>query len=149
MFIESVVVLIRQTNHFRVTRALRPLFLIDTHYFRGVRRLDLDQSFSFRPLFIFKREIIGVLWYMYKDVINFHFVLIYSQMAESVKCSNQFKNCVTVGHEECVMINLYTVKDLPLITELVARFWCPYLQSWNSFSFSCSSFWFSQYLVSL
>lgn len=42
MFIESVVVLIRQTNHFRVTRALRPLFLIDTHYFRGVRRSDSD-----------------------------------------------------------------------------------------------------------
>ncbi|XP_061183466.1 two pore channel protein 1-like [Saccostrea echinata] len=50
MFIESVVVLIRQTNHFRVTRALRPLFLIDTHYFRGVRRISRQILMSLPPI---------------------------------------------------------------------------------------------------
>ncbi len=38
MAVESVVILIRQSSHFRVTRALRPIFLIDNHYCRGVRR---------------------------------------------------------------------------------------------------------------
>ncbi|XP_063396225.1 two pore channel protein 1-like isoform X1 [Mytilus trossulus] len=38
VFIETIVVIIRQHNHFRVTRSLRPLFLIDTYYCRGVRR---------------------------------------------------------------------------------------------------------------
>jgi two pore calcium channel protein 1 len=39
MFIEAVTVMIRQESHFRVTRALRPVFLLDAHYCRGVRRL--------------------------------------------------------------------------------------------------------------
>ncbi|GFV56391.1 two pore calcium channel protein 1 [Trichonephila clavipes] len=38
MIIEAVVVLGRQTSHFRVTRALRPVFLIDNHYCKGIRR---------------------------------------------------------------------------------------------------------------
>ena len=38
MYTEAIIVLIRMENHFRVTRALRPLFLIDTHYCYGVRR---------------------------------------------------------------------------------------------------------------
>ena len=38
MMIEALVVLIRADNHFRVTRALRPIFLIDNHFFGGVRR---------------------------------------------------------------------------------------------------------------
>jgi 2-keto-4-pentenoate hydratase len=39
MFTEAVTVMIRQESHFRVTRALRPVFLLDAHYCRGVRRL--------------------------------------------------------------------------------------------------------------
>lgn len=38
MFIEAIVVIIRQSNHIRVTRALRPIFLLDSNYCRGVRR---------------------------------------------------------------------------------------------------------------
>ena len=38
MFVEAIVVLIRGNNHFRVTRALRPIFLIDNHYCGGIRR---------------------------------------------------------------------------------------------------------------
>jgi two pore calcium channel protein 1 len=38
MFVEAVVVLVRGNNHFRVTRALRPIFLIDNYYCGGVRR---------------------------------------------------------------------------------------------------------------
>ena len=41
MYAEAITVLIRKENHFRVTRALRPLLLIDTHYCYGVRRWAL------------------------------------------------------------------------------------------------------------
>merc|ERR1719334_1116534 len=36
--IEAFAVIISGSNHFRITRALRPLFLIDCRYARGVRR---------------------------------------------------------------------------------------------------------------
>lgn len=39
MIIEALVVLIRRDSHFRVTRALRPVFLIDNHYCGGIRRV--------------------------------------------------------------------------------------------------------------
>lgn len=77
MFIESVVVLIRQTNHFRVTRALRPLFLIDTHYFRGVRRISRQILMSLPPIlelifllmfFILIFSILG--FYLFSQVAN-------------------------------------------------------------------------------
>ena len=38
MLAEAIVVLVRQSSHFRVTRALRPIFLVDNYYFGGVRR---------------------------------------------------------------------------------------------------------------
>lgn len=38
MIAESILVLVRQSSHFRVTRALRPIFLLDNHHFGGVRR---------------------------------------------------------------------------------------------------------------
>ena len=38
MYFEAMVVLYRQTNHFRITRCLRPIFFIDTYLMFGVRR---------------------------------------------------------------------------------------------------------------
>uniref|UniRef100_A0A1B6DU32 EF-hand domain-containing protein n=2 Tax=Clastoptera arizonana TaxID=38151 RepID=A0A1B6DU32_9HEMI len=38
MFVEAMIVLVRQSSHFRVTRALRPIFLVDTRHLGGVRR---------------------------------------------------------------------------------------------------------------
>lgn len=38
MYVEAITVLIRQENHIRITRALRPIFFIDTYYMGGVRR---------------------------------------------------------------------------------------------------------------
>ena len=38
MFVEAIIILIRHTSHFRVSRALRPLFLLDSDYVHGVRR---------------------------------------------------------------------------------------------------------------
>ena len=38
MYVEVITVLIRQQNHFRITRALRPIFFIDNYLMNGVRR---------------------------------------------------------------------------------------------------------------
>ncbi|XP_071945842.1 two pore channel protein 1-like [Antedon mediterranea] len=48
MYLEAIVVIIRQASHFRVTRALRPIFLIDCHFLGGVRRV-LRQIFQSLP----------------------------------------------------------------------------------------------------
>ncbi|CAN7985146.1 unnamed protein product, partial [Ixodes hexagonus] len=51
MFVEALVVAARQSNHFRVLRALRPIFLIDNHYLGGVRRLTRQILQSLPPVF--------------------------------------------------------------------------------------------------
>ncbi|MBZ3871526.1 Two pore calcium channel protein 1 [Sciurus carolinensis] len=50
-FIEAIVVLVRQTSHVRVTRALRCIFLVDCRYCGGVRR-NLRQIFQSLPPFV-------------------------------------------------------------------------------------------------
>ncbi|XP_061585082.1 two pore channel protein 1 isoform X3 [Cololabis saira] len=50
-FVEAIVVLVRQTSHVRVTRALRPIFLVDCRYCGAVRR-NLRQIFQSLPPFI-------------------------------------------------------------------------------------------------
>ncbi|KAK6620619.1 hypothetical protein RUM43_010911 [Polyplax serrata] len=48
MFIEAVTVVIRQSSHFRVTRALRPIFIVDTKHCGEVRRF-IRQIFQSLP----------------------------------------------------------------------------------------------------
>ncbi|KAG8504651.1 Two pore calcium channel protein 1, partial [Galemys pyrenaicus] len=50
-FVETIVVLVRQTSHVRVTRALRCIFLVDCRYCGGVRR-NLRQIFQSLPPFM-------------------------------------------------------------------------------------------------
>nr|XP_027779204.1 two pore calcium channel protein 1 isoform X2 [Marmota flaviventris] len=50
-FAEAIVVLVRQTSHVRVTRALRCIFLVDCRYCGGVRR-NLRQIFQSLPPFM-------------------------------------------------------------------------------------------------
>ncbi|KAH9506805.1 Two pore calcium channel protein 1 [Dermatophagoides farinae] len=51
MIVEAIVVLLRQDTHFRVTRSLRPVFLIDNFHFFGVRRV-IRQTFQSLRSFI-------------------------------------------------------------------------------------------------
>ncbi|NXQ91809.1 TPC1 protein, partial [Nyctibius grandis] len=51
-FIEAIVVLVRQTSHVRITRALRCIFLVDCRYCGAVRRRNLRQIFQSLPPFI-------------------------------------------------------------------------------------------------
>uniref|UniRef100_A0A8D2JD43 Voltage-dependent calcium channel protein TPC1 n=1 Tax=Varanus komodoensis TaxID=61221 RepID=A0A8D2JD43_VARKO len=50
-FAEAIVVLVRQTSHVRITRALRCIFLVDCRYCGAVRR-NLRQIFQSLPPFI-------------------------------------------------------------------------------------------------
>ncbi|XP_061459125.1 two pore channel protein 1 isoform X2 [Rhineura floridana] len=50
-FVEALVVMVRQTSHVRVTRALRCIFLVDCRYCGAVRR-NLRQIFQSLPPFI-------------------------------------------------------------------------------------------------
>ncbi|KAK7487936.1 hypothetical protein BaRGS_00020837 [Batillaria attramentaria] len=50
MMTEAITVLVRQMNHFRVTRALRPIFLIHSHYCQGIRRITRQILQSLPPI---------------------------------------------------------------------------------------------------
>ncbi|XP_033106925.1 two pore calcium channel protein 1-like [Anneissia japonica] len=65
MYLEAIVVIIRQASHFRVTRAFRPIFLIDCHFLGGVRRV-LRQIFQSLP------PIVDMM------VLLFYFLIIFS-----------------------------------------------------------------------
>lgn len=59
MFVEAVTVLIRQSSHFRVTRALRPIFLIDTKYCGGMRRFVRQILLTLPPIL----DMLGLLFF--------------------------------------------------------------------------------------
>ena len=50
MIIEALVVLANSKNHFRITRSLRPIFLIDNHFCGGVRRFIRQILQSLPPI---------------------------------------------------------------------------------------------------
>lgn len=79
MIVEAFVVLIRQTSHFRVSRALRPIFLVDTHYLGGVRRFirqilqSLPPIFDMLLLIFFFVTVYSVLgYYLFKSTTDVH-----------------------------------------------------------------------------
>ncbi|NXC76144.1 TPC1 protein, partial [Anhinga anhinga] len=78
-FIEAIVVLVRQTSHVRITRALRCIFLVDCRYCGAVRR-NLRQIFQSLPPFIdilllllFFMVIFAILGELYLWKVNFFF----------------------------------------------------------------------------
>uniref|UniRef100_A0A4W5M3D6 Voltage-dependent calcium channel protein TPC1 n=1 Tax=Hucho hucho TaxID=62062 RepID=A0A4W5M3D6_9TELE len=71
-FVEAIVVLIRQTSHLRVTRALRPIFLVDCRYCGAVRR-NLRQIFQSLPPFI--DILLLLLFFMWSILYWSHTVL--------------------------------------------------------------------------
>lgn len=50
MVIEALTVIVRQSSHFRATRALRPIFLVDTRHCGGVRRFIRQILQSLPPI---------------------------------------------------------------------------------------------------
>ncbi|KAH0955047.1 hypothetical protein HN011_005174 [Eciton burchellii] len=60
MFLEAMTVLVRQSSHFRVTRALRPIFLIDTKYCGGVRRFIRQILLTLPPIL----DMLGLLFFL-------------------------------------------------------------------------------------
>ena len=70
MLAESIVVLVRQSSHFRVTRALRPIFLVDNYYFGGVRRYLRQVLLSVPPAL----DMLGLLLFvmLFFSVLGFY-----------------------------------------------------------------------------
>ncbi|KAL6441388.1 hypothetical protein ACFW04_003544 [Cataglyphis niger] len=60
MFLEAMTILVRQSSHFRVTRALRPIFLIDTKYCGGVRRFVRQILLTLPPIL----DMLGLLFFL-------------------------------------------------------------------------------------
>ncbi|KAM0727680.1 Two pore calcium channel protein 1 [Formica fusca] len=60
MFLEAMTILVRQSSHFRVTRALRPIFLIDTKYCGGVRRFIRQILLTLPPIL----DMLGLLFFL-------------------------------------------------------------------------------------
>lgn len=60
MFLEAMTVLARQSSHFRVTRAFRPMFLIDTKYLGGVRRFIRQIFLTLPPIL----DMLGLLFFL-------------------------------------------------------------------------------------
>jgi two pore calcium channel protein 1 len=60
MFVEALVVLIRANTHFRVSRALRPIFLIDNHFCGGVRRFIRQILQSLPPIM----DMLGLVFFV-------------------------------------------------------------------------------------
>ncbi|XP_022243090.1 two pore calcium channel protein 1-like isoform X1 [Limulus polyphemus] len=75
MVIESVVVIARQTNHFRISRALRPVYLIDNYHCGGIRRVTRQILQSLPPIL----EMLGLLLF---------FMLIFSVLGFYLFTSN-------------------------------------------------------------
>lgn len=50
MIVEALVVLVHSHNHFRITRSLRPIFLVDNHFCGGVRRFIRQILQSLPPI---------------------------------------------------------------------------------------------------
>ena len=59
MFTEALAILGRNQRHFRVTRALRPLLLLDTHVMAGARRCATTNNLTL--IFILQYKIIFCL----------------------------------------------------------------------------------------
>lgn len=50
MIMEALVVIVHRHNHFRITRSVRPIFLIDNHFLGGVRRFIRQILQSLPPI---------------------------------------------------------------------------------------------------
>ncbi|XP_052230503.1 two pore calcium channel protein 1-like isoform X2 [Dreissena polymorpha] len=75
MLAEAITVICRQTSHFRITRAIRPIFLLNTHYGRGVRRIarhtlqSLPSIFDMLVLIVFIMLIFSILgFYLFSTI---------------------------------------------------------------------------------
>ena len=75
MLAEAMTVLIREQSHFRITRALRPIFLIDSHYSYNVRRFVRQTLQSIPAVLDMLLLLIGLMfvyailgYFFYKDV---------------------------------------------------------------------------------
>uniref|UniRef100_A0A673CU59 Ion transport domain-containing protein n=1 Tax=Sphaeramia orbicularis TaxID=375764 RepID=A0A673CU59_9TELE len=109
-FVEAIVVLIRQTSHVRVTRALRPIFLVDCRYCGAVRR-NLRQIFQSLPPFI---DILLLLLF---------FMVIFAILGKSYYFNLHFPDVMMPAYSKnrwsCVFFIVYLSIELYFIMNLL------------------------------
>lgn len=91
MFVEAIVVLVRQSTHFRVTRALRPIFLVDNRYSGGVRRFIRQVLQSLPPIL----DMLGLLLF---------FMAIYSLLGYYLFSRNEMDPYFRTLHDSFVSL---------------------------------------------
>uniref|UniRef100_A0A8C8DZA5 Two pore segment channel 1 n=1 Tax=Oryzias sinensis TaxID=183150 RepID=A0A8C8DZA5_9TELE len=99
-FVEAIVVLIRQTSHMRITRALRPIFLVDCRYCGAVRR-NLRQIFQSLPSFI---DILLLLLF---------FMVIFSILGKNLNQFLPYKCCGYLYNSLVSLFVLLTTANFP------------------------------------
>ncbi|XP_015608738.1 two pore calcium channel protein 1 isoform X2 [Cephus cinctus] len=99
MFVEAMTVLARQSSHFRVTRALRPIFLVDTKYCGGVRRFIRQILQTLPPIL----DMLGLLLFF----ISTYMVLGYYMFSE------MNRNFVTLQDSFVSLFVLLTTANFP------------------------------------
>ncbi|XP_067014675.2 two pore channel protein 1 [Anabrus simplex] len=101
MVVEAITVLVRQSSHFRVTRALRPIFLVDTRHCGGVRRF-IRQIFQSVPPIV---DMLGLLLF---------FVCIYGLLGYFLFSADPRDQHFTTLHDSFVsMFVLLTTANFP------------------------------------
>ena len=83
MTLEAIVVTVKSHSHFRVTRALRPIFLIDNHFCGGVRRFIRQILQSLPPILDMLALVFFVMTiYRYKMVSSSFFYSLHTMYVE-------------------------------------------------------------------
>uniref|UniRef100_A0A2C9KW31 Ion transport domain-containing protein n=1 Tax=Biomphalaria glabrata TaxID=6526 RepID=A0A2C9KW31_BIOGL len=115
MLVESIVVLVRQTNHFRVTRALRPLFLLHTHYCQGVRRITRQIMQSMPP--ILDMIILLLFFMLIFSILGFY-------LFSGIKTDTNFKTIQSSFISLFVLLTTANYPDVMMAAYNESRFSC-------------------------
>ncbi|XP_076181278.1 two pore segment channel 1 isoform X1 [Ptiloglossa arizonensis] len=99
MFLEAMTVLVRQSSHFRVTRALRPIFLVDTKCFGGVRRFIRQILLTLPPIL----DMLGLLLF---------FITLYTVLGYYMFCEMN-RNFSTLQDSFVSLFVLLTTANFP------------------------------------
>ena len=68
MFMEALAILSRNQRHFRVTRALRPLLLLDTHLMVGARRCATINNLN--NFYCYKLKLLAIFFRIIRQIIR-------------------------------------------------------------------------------
>ncbi|XP_065205585.1 two pore calcium channel protein 1-like [Planococcus citri] len=127
MLLEVFVVLFRQTAHFRVTRALRPIFLVDTHHLGGVRRFIRQILQSLPPiidmlmLILFFVALFSILGFFLFCTNNHNFATLYDSFVSMfvLLTTANFPDVMMPSYAESRWFSLFFISYLCIVLYLL------------------------------